>query len=341
MRTYELRGKGLDTLTLVERPVPRPGRGQVLVRMHAASLNYRDLMVAKGRYGRGELRYPLVPLSDGAGEVVDIGPGVTRLQPRDRVASAFFQKWIDGPFDANAAASALGGAIDGVLSEYVVLEEEGAVKFPPFLSYEEASTLPCAGVTAWVGLKELGALDAGSSVLAMGTGGVSIFALQFAKAAGASVVLTSSSDAKLVRGKALGADHVINYRSTPDWAAAARELTRGRGVDELLEVGGAETLPQSLRALRDGGHLTLVGLLTGAMANREEAQRQGRGARVDAVYVGSVRHFERMNEAITQWGLQPIVDRTFPFEAADRAYRHLESGAHFGKVVITLSHVSG
>src|SRR5690349_19480081 len=177
MRTYELRGKGLDTLTLVERPVPRPGPGQVLVRMHAASLNYRDLLVATGRYGRGELRYPLVPLSDAAGEVVDVGAGVKRLAPKDRVASAFFQKWVDGPFDAAAGDSALGGAIDGVLSEYVVLEEAGAVKFPDFLSYAEAATLPCAAVTAWVGLMELGRkLEPDQVVLTMGTGGVSIFA---------------------------------------------------------------------------------------------------------------------------------------------------------------------
>ncbi|HTV23089.1 MAG TPA: NAD(P)-dependent alcohol dehydrogenase [Polyangiaceae bacterium] len=336
MRTYELRGKGLDTLTLIERPVPRPGPGQVLVRMHAASLNYRDLLVATGRYGRGELRYPLVPLSDGAGEVVDIGPGVTRLRPKDRVAGAFFQKWIDGPFDSTKAASALGGAIDGVLSEYVVLEEEGALKFPPSLSYEEASTLPCAGVTAWVGLMDLGKLDAGAVVLAMGTGGVSIFALQLAKTMGATVILTSSSDAKLARGKELGADHVINYRSTPDWAAAARELTHGRGVDSLLEVGGADTLPTSLRSVREGGHLVLVGLLTGKMGDRDEARRNSRGVRVDSVYVGSARHFEHMNEAIARSGLQPVIDRTFPFESAARAYRHLESGAHFGKVVITL-----
>jgi NADPH:quinone reductase-like Zn-dependent oxidoreductase len=336
MRTYELHGKGLDTLTLIERPVPRPGPGQVLVRMHAASLNYRDLLVATGRYGRGELHYPLVPLSDGAGEVVDIGPGVTRLKPKDRVAGAFFQKWVDGPFDASKASSALGGAIDGVLSEYVVLEEGGAVKFPSFLSYEEASTLPCAGVTAWMGLMELGELAPSDAVLTMGTGGVSIFTLQFSKAIGASVISTSSSDAKLARAEQLGADHGINYRSTPDWAAAARAFTHGRGVDALLEVGGAETLPMSLRALRDGGHLVLVGLLGGEMANREVAQNNGRGVRVDAIYVGSARHFDRMNEAIARWGLHPIIDRTFPFEAAPRAYRHLESGAHFGKVVVTL-----
>jgi NADPH:quinone reductase-like Zn-dependent oxidoreductase len=336
MRTYELRGKGLDTLTVVERAIPSPGAGQVLVRVHAASLNYRDLMIANGRYGRVELHYPLVPLSDGAGEVVDVGPGVTRLKATDRVASAFFQKWVDGPFDSEKGNSALGGAIDGVLSEYVVLEEAGAVKFPSHLSYEEAATLPCAGVTAWVGLAELGELDRTQAVLAMGTGGVSIFALQLAKSSGATVILTSSSDAKLARGKELGADFTINYRARQDWDVAARELTQGRGVDNLLEVGGADTLPTSLRAVRDGGHLVLVGLLTGQMGDRDQARQNERGVRVDAVYVGSVHHFERLNEFIARTGIQPVIDRTFPFESALEAYRHLESGAHFGKVVISV-----
>ena len=336
MKTFELRGKSLDTLTLVDRAVPRPGPGQVLVRMRAASLNYRDLLVATGRYGRGELNYPLVPLSDGAGEVVDVGPGVTRLKAQDRVAGNFFQLWVDGPFDSKKGASALGGAIDGVLSEYVVLEEAAAVKFPAFLSYEEAATLPCAGVTAWVGLREVGTLDASHVVLAMGTGGVSLFALQLAKAAGATVILTSSSDAKLAGGKELGADHVINYRTTRDWAAAARELTHGRGVDNLLEVGGADTLPDSLRAVRSGGHLVLVGLLTGKMADRDQARQNDRDVRVDAVYVGSVRHFENLNRTIDQHQLQPVIDRVFPFESAQQAFRHLESGAHFGKVVIRI-----
>lgn len=335
MRTYELRGKGLDTLTLVERPVPRPGPGQVLVRMHAASLNYRDLLIANGKYGRGDLPYPLVPLSDGAGEVVDVGPGVNRHKPGDRVASAFFQKWVDGPFDATKAASALGGAIDGVLSEYVVLEEAGAVKFPAFLSYAEASTLPCAGVTTWVGLVEVAEVGREQVVLAMGTGGVSIFALQLSKALGARVLLTSSSDAKLARGKELGADLTINYDTVKDWDVQARELTHGQGVDCLLEVGGEGTLPTSLRAVRRGGHVVLVGLLTGKMADREQARQNEHGVQVDAVYVGSVRHFEKLNELIERSQIQPVIDRSFPFESAQQAYRHLESGAHFGKVVIT------
>lgn len=334
MRTYELRGKGLETLTLVERPVPRPGAGQVLVRVHAASLNYRDLAIAQGRYGRSELRYPLVPLSDGAGEVVDVGPGVKSLKPTDRVASAFFQKWIDGPFGPEQASSALGGAIDGVLSEYVVLEEGGAVKFPSFLSYEEAATLPCAGVTAWVGLMEIGKLGPAPVTLAMGTGGVSIFALQLTRAAGGSVILTSSSDAKLARGKELGATHTINYRARKDWDAAARELTEGRGVDVILEVGGQETLATSLRAVREGGLVVLTGMLSGKPGDQEHARKNERGVRVESVYVGSARHFERLNEAVARAGIRPVIDRTYPFESAHQAYRCLESGAHFGKIVI-------
>jgi NADPH:quinone reductase-like Zn-dependent oxidoreductase len=334
MRTYELRGKGLDTLILVERPVPRPGPGQVLVRIHAASLNYRDLLVAKGKYGRGELRYPLVPLSDGAGEVVDVGAGVTRLKPTDRVASVFFQGWASGPFTAEKGNTALGGAIDGVLSEYVVLEEAGAVKFPAFLSYEEAATLPCAGVTAWVSLAMLGQVGREQVVLTMGTGGVSVFALQMAKALGATVIATSSSDAKLARARELGADHTINYRATQDWNVAARELTHGEGVDCLLEVGGEGSLATSLRAVRRGGHLILVGLLTGKMGDREKARDNPHGVKVDAVYVGSASHFEQMNELIERAQLQPVIDRSFPFESAPQAYRYLESGAHFGKVVI-------
>lgn len=334
MRAYEVRGKGLEQLVACERPVPRPGPGQVLVRMRAASLNYRDLLVAQGRYGLGKLEYPLIPLSDGAGEVVELGPGTQRLQMRDRVMSSFFQKWIDGPFGAEQAASALGGAIDGVLAEYVVLEEAAALRVPDALSFEEAATLPCAGLTAWVGLFEKGQLRPGQTVLAMGTGGVSIFALQFAKHAGARVILTSSSDRKLARGKELGADHCINYREVPEWHVRARQLTDGHGVDHILEVGGKATLSTSLRAVSEGGHVCLVGLLGGEPADRDAAQKQAPDVRVDSVYVGSVRQFERMNDAIVRWGVRPVVDRTFRFDAALEAYRCLQDGAHFGKIVI-------
>lgn len=334
MRSYELRGKGLDTLTLVERDVPKPGPGQVLVRIHATSLNNRDLQIARGRYGRSELRYPLVPLSDGAGEVIELGTGVTRLEPRDRVAGAFFQTWIEGPFDSGKAGSALGGGIDGVLSEYVVLEEAAAVKFPELFTYEEAATLPCAGVTAWVGLVELGRIERGDRVLAMGTGGVSIFALQLAKSAGAFAILTSSSNDKLSRGQQLGADAGINYLARPDWDVRARELTAGEGVDHILEVGGKATLPISLRAMRDGGHLSLVGLLTGEPGDPRQALQSNRNIRVDSVYVGSARHFERLNDALRRSGVHPIIDRVYKLEEARRAYEYLESGQHFGKVVI-------
>jgi NADPH:quinone reductase-like Zn-dependent oxidoreductase len=307
----------------------------VRVRIRATSLNYRDLLVASGTYARGgPPRRPLVPLSDGAGEVVEVGPGVTRLRPGDRVAGAFFQRWVDGPFDAEKGASALGGAVDGVLAEEVVLEADGAVKFPEHLTFEEAATLPCAGVTAWVGLFVLGRLKAGETVLAMGTGGVSVFALQLAKAAGARVILTSSHDEKLARGRALGADATVNYRTTPEWDAAARALTGGRGVDHVLEVGGATTLPVSLRAVREGGHVTLVGLLGGQRGDPDAAARNDRGVRVDSVFVGSVRHFEAMNDAIARARLRPVVDRVFPFERAREAYEHLRSGAHFGKIVV-------
>lgn len=334
MRVYELRDQGLENLTLTERTEPRPGPGQILVRIRAASLNYRDLLIARGRYGRGGVTLPLVPLSDGAGEVVEVGPGVSRLKPGNRVAGAFFQRWVDGPLDEEKAASALGGAVDGVLAEQVVFEETGAVKVPGFLSFEEAATLPCAGVTAWVCLRVLGDIKPGETVLAMGTGGVSIFALQFAKIFGARVILTSSSDEKLARGKELGADEVINYKKTPDWDLRARELTGGRGVDHILEVGGAGTLPRSLRAARDGGHITLVGLLSGERGDLEEASKNDRNIRVDSVYVGSLRHFEEMLDDIERARMHPVVDRVFPFEEARHAYEYLQRGDHFGKVVI-------
>lgn len=338
MRVWELRGDGVETLALTERGAPRPGPGQVKVRIRAASLNYRDLLVASGTYARGgKQKRPLVPLSDGAGEIVELGPGVTGLRPGDRVVSSFFRSWVDGPFTPELAASALGGgSTDGVLAEEVVLEEGGVVRFPVHLSFEEAATLPCAGVTAWVGLFALGGLVPDEWVLAMGTGGVSIFALQFAKAAGAKVVLTSRDDAKLARGKALGADVTVNSRRTPAWDEAARAATGGRGVDHILEVGGASTLPLSLRAVRPGGHVTLTGLLGGARGDLEEAAKLAPGVRVDSVFVGSARHLGALADAVARERLRPVVDRVFPFEEAPAAYEHLRSGAHFGKVVVAV-----
>jgi NADPH:quinone reductase-like Zn-dependent oxidoreductase len=336
MRLYELTGDGLDALKPVERPEPRPGPGQVLVRMRAVSLNYRDLLVATGRYGRGPLKRPLVPLSDGAGEVIAVGPGVRALAPGDRVASSFFQRWVEGPYDPEMGKSALGGAVDGVLAEEVVLEEGGAVKLPEAFSFEEAATLPCAGVTAWVGLVVNGGLRAGETVLAMGTGGVSIFALQIARMLGAHVILTSSREEKLARGRSLGADETVNYRTTPAWDARARELTGGKGVDHLLEVGGAATFAVSLRALRDGGHLSIVGLLSGGRADPEAAARNDRGIRVDSIYVGSARHLAALAGALARAKVRPVVDKVFPFEEVRAAYRSMEQGEHFGKIVIRI-----
>jgi NADPH:quinone reductase-like Zn-dependent oxidoreductase len=336
MRAYELRATGLENLVLVERPQPNAAAGEVVVRMRAASLNYRDLLVAKGRYGRGTPKFPLVPLSDGAGEVVEVGAGVERVKRGERVVGSFFRDFIDGPPDEHKRAAALGGNVDGVLAEYVALRADAVVPLPAELSFERAATLPCAGVTAWVGLVTTGQLEAGETVLAMGTGGVSIFALQIAKALGARVILTSSSDEKLERGQRLGADHVINYRHAPDWDRVARELTGGRGVDQILEVGGAETLAQSQRALRDGGHLALIGLLTGTRAEPAIAAAPGRGLRVDPIYVGSTADLRALVDTVVRLRLQPVVDRAFGFEAARQAYECLESGRHFGKLVITI-----
>lgn len=337
MRAWELRGNSLETLTLVARETPRVGPGQVRVRMRAASLNYRDLLVATGRYGRGgPIKRPLVPLSDGAGEVVEVGPQVKKVRVGDRVVGSFFPRFVDGPFAQSDGSSLGGGSTDGVLAEEVVFEGEGVVKVPEHLSFEEAATLPCAGLTAWVSLMEYGKLAKGETVLAMGTGGVSIFALQLAKLAGAKVILTSGHDDKLARGKALGADELVNYRTTPAWDVAARAFTGGRGVDHILEVVGAATLPIALRALRDGGHLSIVGLLSGERADFETASRNGRGIRVDSVYVGSVRHLEAFCEAVGRAKLRPVVDRVFPFEEAHEAYLHLQCGAHFGKLVLSV-----
>jgi NADPH:quinone reductase-like Zn-dependent oxidoreductase len=337
MRAWEVQGNGVETLKLVERPTPRPGPGQVRVRMRAASLNYRDLLVASGTYARGgPPKRPLVPLSDGAGEVVEVGPGVTSLRPGDRVVGNFFQRWLDGPQTDDARASALGGALDGVLAEEVVLEAAATLPAPAHLSLEETATLPCAAVTAWVALFELATVRAGETVLVQGTGGVSIFALQLAKAAGARVILTSRTAAKAARASALGADATIDTGATPAWDEAARGLTGGRGVEHLLEVVGAATLPLSVRAMRDGGHLTAVGLLSGDRADPAVAQKLAPKVKVDGVFVGSVRHFARLNAFLVKHAIRPVIDRVFPFERAPEAYAYLAGGGQVGKVIVRL-----
>ncbi len=324
---------GPENLESIEVPDPTPGAGEAVVRVRACSLNYRDLVVSKGGYGRA-VKPPLIPLSDGAGEVVEVGPGVTRVKPGDRVAGIFMQGWLDGPPDDATAATALGGSIDGMLAQQVCLSAEGLVRIPEHLSFEEAATLPCAAVTAWHALFESGGLLPGQTVLVQGSGGVSIFALQFAKRAGAKVIATTSGrDGKEERLRVMGADAVVNYRTTPEWDKAAREFTGGAGVDHVVEVGGAGTLPVSLKAIRRGGHIALIGVLSGSgeVDPRFIFLKQ---ARIQGIYVGSRRMFEDMNRALAASGMHPVVDRVFGFDEVHAAMAYLESGAHFGKVCI-------
>jgi NADPH:quinone reductase-like Zn-dependent oxidoreductase len=324
---------GIENLELVDLPDPQPGARQAVVRVRACSLNYRDLVVSKGGYGKA-VRPPLTPLSDGAGEVVAIGEGVTRVKPGDRVAAIFMQGWLEGPPDDAKAATALGGAIDGMLAEKVCLQAEGLVRFPDHLTFEEAATLPCTGVTAWQSLFDSGRLSPGQSVLLQGTGGVSIFALQFAKMAGARVIATTSGrGGKENRLREMGADAVINYVATPDWDRPVREFTGGAGVDHVIEVGGAGTLPLSLKAVRRGGHIALIGVLSGSgMCDpRFIFLKQ---ARIQGIYVGSRQMFEEMNRAISASGMHPVIDRVFGFDEVPQAMAYLESGVHFGKVCV-------
>ena len=324
----------LENLKTVELSEPVPGPGEALVQVRACSLNFRDLTVARGGYGRA-VKVPLVPLSDGAGEVLAIGPGVTRVKPGDRVAAIFMQRWLDGDVDDLKSASALGGAIDGMLAERVCLSADGLVRFPDHLAFEEAAALPCAAVTAWNALFRSGRLRPGESVLIQGTGGVSVFALQFAKMAGARVIATSGSDAKIERLRAMGADETINYKTTPEWDKRVRELTGGAGVDHVVEVGGAGTLPLSIRAVRRAGHIALIGVLSGA-GEIDPRLILLKAIRVQGILVGSREMFEEMNRAIGLSGLRPVVGRVFGFEEAADALRYLESGAHFGKVCIRI-----
>lgn len=333
MKAWQLReASGIEGLAEVELPDPRPGPGEVLIRVRATSLNYRDLVLARGGYGPKQ-RIPLIPLSDGAGEVVEVGPGVARVQPGDRVTGTFFQRWISGELTDETFTSALGGFLDGMFAEYVVLDAEGLVHTPSYLSDEEAACLPCAAVTAWNALMVEGGLRAGETVLVQGTGGVSLFALQIARMAGARVIATSSSDAKLERALAMGASDGINYRDSPDWHEEVRKLTGGRGVDHVVEVGGAGTLERSLRAVRRRGYVAVIGVLSGS-GEINPIPILSNVVRVHGIYVGSREMFEAMNRAFALHEIRPTIDRVFAFEEARHAFEHLASGRHFGKVVI-------
>jgi NADPH:quinone reductase-like Zn-dependent oxidoreductase len=333
MKTYRLHEfSGTGGLRLEELPDPVAGAGQVLVRMRAFSLNFRDLMMCKGVYNP-KARLPCALGSDGAGEVVATGPGVTRFKPGERVVASFMPGWVEGPPDEEKARSALGGGGEGLLAELVVLPEQGLLPVPAHLNFEEAATLPCAGVTAWNALVESGGLKPGDSVLVQGTGGVSLFALQFAHMAGARVIVTSKSDEKLKRAVELGASDVINYITTPDWDKRVRELTGGKGVDMIVEVGGAGTLPTSLKAVRLGGYIALIGVLSGG-GDVNPVPILMKNVRVQGIFVGSRKMFESMNRAIGLASLHPIVDRAFNFDQVKDALKYMESAAHFGKVVV-------
>ena len=336
MRAYQFSKRtSFDDMTIVELPKPKPGRRQVLVKVAACSLNFRDLAIAVGTY-RMPVLDKLIPLSDGAGEVVEVGADVTRVKAGDRVAGCFFQGWVAGPISAERVQRALGGSAQGMLAEYVVLDDVGVVRLPDHLSLDDGATLPCAAVTAWQALAVHGPLKPGETVLVQGTGGVSIFALQFALMMGGQVIATSSSDEKLARAKSLGALHGINYKARPDWDKAVLEFTNARGVDHVVEVGGAGTLERSLGAVCLGGRVSVIGVLTGS-AQINPNFILGRRASVQGMSVGSAEMFEAMNRAMAAARVKPVIDKVFPFDQAREAFRYLESGAHFGKVVIRVS----
>ncbi len=335
MRAYQLPkgGAGIESVAEVERPDPKPGHRQVLVKVKACSLNFRDLGIVRGSY-RMPVRENVIPLSDGAGEVVEVGPGVTRVKAGDRVAGNFFQRWPGGESSADVHSSALGGSIDGMLADYALLEEDGAVKIPRHLSLEEGATLPCAGVTAWHAMMEHAKLKAGDTILLQGTGGVSIFGLQFAHAMGIRAIITSSSDEKLAHAKKLGAAFGINYKTTPEWDKAAMEFTGGAGVDHVVEVGGAATLARSFGAIRVGGKVSMIGGLSGGATELNPGLIFSRRANVQGISVGSTQMFLAMNRAIEVNAIKPVIDKVFAFADAQAAYKHMASGAHFGKIVI-------
>jgi NADPH:quinone reductase-like Zn-dependent oxidoreductase len=334
MKAYEYRNFGLENLVLVERENPRPAAHEVLVKFHTFSLNFRDLLFARGIYNP-KARFPAVPLSDGAGEVAAVGEAVTRWKVGDRVCPIFMQGWLDGERSPDHSRSALGGGDrDGVLREYGAFHEDGLVQIPDHLSFEEAATLPCAGVTAWNALVWVANVKAGDTVLTLGTGGVSMFAIQFAKMHGARVLATSSSDDKLARVRKLGVEETINYKKEPDWDKEVLRLSDGAGMDHVVEVGGAGTLPKSVNAARIGGTISMIGVLSSG-GGLDPIKVLMKGIRLQGVFVGSRKMFVDMNRAISVNRLKPIIDKTFPFEKAREALEYMASGSHFGKIVIT------
>ncbi len=336
MRAWEIQSDGgVDALALNERGTPEPGPGEVLVRVHASSVNYRDLSTIEDPVSRN-LPYPTVPNSDAAGEVVAFGDGVDGIKPGDRVASCFFQDWQAGPISAEAMASALGGSRPGVLAEHVVLDAHGVIRVPDHLSWAEAATLPCAALTAWHALTLPRPVSPGETVLLLGTGGVSVFAQQFCRMMGAKTIVTSSSDEKLERMRTLGAGETINYRQTPEWDASILELTNNGGVDRVVEVGGPGTLQRSINAVRVGGIVGLIGILTGVAGEVSPTSIMRKSITVRGIYVGSRQMFAEMNRAIAQHELRPVIDQAFDFTDARAAYHAMRGAGHFGKLVVNV-----
>jgi NADPH:quinone reductase-like Zn-dependent oxidoreductase len=325
----------IDGLQPVDRTDPKPGPREILIRVRATSLNYRDHLILTANYVRGAVDHDTIPLCDGAGEIAAVGHGVTRFKVGDRVASTFFQTWLDGPPDGHVPA--LGSPLDGMLAEYVVLSEEGAVAVPAHLSFDEAATLTCAGVTAWNAVMVAGRpVKPGETVLCLGTGGVSIFAMQFALAAGARVIITSSSDDKLARARKLGAAETINYKITPAWEKEVLKLTAGRGADHIIEVGGSGTLARSYEAIAFAGKIALIGVLAAPSGDANPIVMMLKGASMNGIYVGNRAMFEQMNRAIEVNQIKPVVDTIFAFDQAPEAWRALAAGDFVGKIVIRI-----
>lgn len=336
MRVFQVQNNwSLDNVQLAERPEPNAGPGEIRVRMLASALNYRDLLVPKKGYGARMQALPLIMLSDGVGVIDQIGKGVDSVKLGDRVCPISFQNWLDGHPDDTRLKLSLGVETDGTMAEFMTLPATGVTTVPSFLSDCEAATLPTAGVTAWRALVTEGRVKPGDTVLVQGTGGVSLFALQFAKMLGAYVICTSSSDEKLARARALGADETINYSTTVEWGNAARAMTDGRGVDHIVEVGGEATLPQSLRAVRPGGTISMIGVLAGSNLNASLGLIVTRHICLRGITVGSREDFRAMVRAICRHAMHPVVDRIFPFEQLHQALQYLASGKHFGKICIS------
>lgn len=335
MRVFQIEGDwGIKNLKISTRPDPKPGPGQVLLRMRASSINYRDPIVPERGYGSQSGDLPLIPVSDGVGDVIEVGAGVTRVKVGDRACPAYFQTWISGEPNTNRLTQSLGGPLDGTMAELMCLSEEGVVKIPEYLTDLEASTLPCAALTAWSALVECGRIRPGEQLLIQGSGGVALFALQFAKMLGVHVTMISSSDAKIERIRAMGADATINYSQTPEWGKAARLLTDGRGFDHILEVGGEKTLPQSLRCIRPGGTLSMIGILSGAAMSTSLGLIITRQVRLQGITVGHRDGLEAMLRAMSQHQIRPVIDKVFNFEELKESFDYIKTGQQFGKICI-------